>query len=233
MSTGCGTLSKSLNLATSLSASGGPNKQSMVEYYNPDSLISNWTRTEIRREASEGAHQVHRHDAIKQFTLPGSDRVSISGVMTADANFLEPWGFSLGCRDRQGNVTRMPGPGAAHFQPPSQGEQFRTKQSFEMPTIPKGTLNVQSNYRPGTENMVGELFGTKSCRGWDRWNHTAYREGAKMANGIHRNSMRKHKYPGNNCEVKPASIYTLAFKKYGEAVFQEHVGKSLKAGATK
>jgi hypothetical protein len=221
MSTGCGTLAKSFNLPTNKCASG---QQKMVEYWNPDSMISNWTDTEIRRDAAGGAHDVHRHDAIKQHTLPGSDRVSISGVMTADACFLEPWGFSLGSRDRQGNPVGW-------FKPTTQGENFRTTESYQMPTNPKSTINFQSNYRPGTDLQKGELFGTKSCRGWDRWNHTAYREAAKMSNGIHRNSERKHKYPGTNCEIRPASIYTLNFKKNGEAVMQDHIPKTVKHGA--
>jgi hypothetical protein len=221
MSTGCGTLAKSFNLPTDKSASA---QQKMVEYYDTDSMIKNWTDTEIRRDAASAAHAVHAHNEIKQFTLPGSDRVSISGVMTADACFLEPWGFSLGIRDRQGNPTGL-------WKPVNQGEQFRTVDSYQMPTIPKNTLSFQSNYRPGTELQEGKLYGTQSCRGWDRFNHTAYREGSKMANVIHRNSMRKYKYPGNNCEVRPASIYTLNFKKNGEAVMQDHQPKTVKHGA--
>jgi hypothetical protein len=79
MSTGCGTLANpaSFHLSTEKAASA---QQKMVEFYDTDSMIKNWTDTEIRRDAASGGHGVHAHNHIKQFTLPGSDRVSISGV---------------------------------------------------------------------------------------------------------------------------------------------------------
>ena len=69
----------------------------------------------------------------------------------------------------------------------------------------RAKIKILQKSAPGPNRSVGVRFGTKSCRGWDRWNHTAYREGAKMSNAIHRNRERKYKYPGNNCEVTAPS----------------------------
>lgn len=41
---------------------------------------------------------------------------------------------------------------------------------------------------------------------------------------------RKYVYPGTNCEVRPAAIYTLKHKKWGEKSLTDRFPKAVKEG---
>jgi len=128
------------------------------ELWNIDSNIRKWGEHEVRRNASSGAHDVHRHDQIQRVVLPpqaGSkkamaSRLCVSGVVSADSCFLEAWGFDLGLRDRQARPTRL-------WRPPGKAEQFRAPRSYDrdIPRIADYTRTLlKSSSAPGTLNEM-------------------------------------------------------------------------------
>lgn len=102
------------------------------DLWNIDSNIKKWGEHEVRRNASSGAHDVHRHDQIQRCVLAPQQgaksslkhRLCVSGVVSPDACFLEAWGFDLGLRDRQAKPVGL-------FKPVGKGEQFRAPRSYD------------------------------------------------------------------------------------------------------
>jgi len=102
------------------------------DLWNIDSNIKKWGEHEVRRNASSGAHDVHRHDQIQRVVLQPQagakkslgSRLCLSGVVSPDCCFLEAWGFGLGLRDRQAKPCGL-------FRPVGQAEQFRAPRSYD------------------------------------------------------------------------------------------------------
>lgn len=190
-----------------------PEHWEVGEFWNRDSNIRLWQPHYVRRNWAAGAHDVHRHDQIIKIKLPGSDRESISGVLASDCCFLEAWGFDLGLRDRQARKTPL-------FRPPCKAEQFRSKKSFQR-SRSEGKILDRTIGVPelGTQ---GETFGSASHEGYDSYDHTVAREGARLSHSIHAHQFRgiqaglHQAYPHDHCNLRPAAIYTLKYKKFGE-----------------
>lgn len=181
------------------------------EYWNRDSNIRIWGPHEIRRRWANGAHDIHRHDQIIKIKLPGSDRESYSGVLSADCCFLEAWGFDLGLRDRNANKTPL-------WRPPCAQEQFRSKKAFQRSrSVPESKMLDRTQEKPehGTQ---GRTYGSVSHEGYDRYDHAVQREGARLSCAVHNAAMRRHHmhYPHDHCNLRPAAIYTLKYQKFGE-----------------
>ncbi|KAF4720597.1 hypothetical protein FOZ62_015439 [Perkinsus olseni] len=223
MSVGCGTLSASFGLSTDYASSGGhmkdlpsnnPAHQVPEEFWNVDSNISSWGQHKTRRTAAHLAHSVHRHDQIQKLKLLGSDRPSNSGMLSADSCFLEAFGYSLGARDRQGRPCSI-------FLPVNVGRGFRSLQNFLETSVdglyPSG---VKARRVHLAYDQHGKTFAGGLRRDWDNWKHVTKREAAKLAQGVHSHATRGLKagacYPQNNCEVNPAAIYSLKYRKFGE-----------------
>lgn len=233
------------------------------EYWNVDSNIRKWGLHEVKRNAAAANHDVHRHDQYERFVLPpkpGSDkppRQCVSGVVSPDSCFLEAWGFDLGLRDRQGNNTTL-------WKPVRSGEMFRSDRSFNrhLPRMVENYRALRKTASmPGTiladtlrpedvggeagelatrddtnwqDNRAGRTHGSRSCYGWDNYDHTARREAAKMSCGTHCPSMKEHNqgHPfKEELELNPASIYTKKFRVNGEDSLRRHMGKSTRVPA--
>ncbi|KAF4707273.1 hypothetical protein FOZ62_012836, partial [Perkinsus olseni] len=223
MSVGCGTLSASFGLSTDYASSGGhmkdlplnnPAHQVPEELWNVDSNISSWGQHKARKTAAHLAHSVHRHDQIQKLKLLGSDRPSNSGMLSADSCFLEAFGYSLGARDRQGRSCSI-------FVPVNVDRGFRSLQNFLETSVdglyPSG---VKARRAHLAYDPHGRTFAAGLRRGWENWKHVTKREAAKLAQGVHSHAARGLKagacYPQNNCEVNPAAIYSLKYRKFGE-----------------
>jgi hypothetical protein len=77
----------------------------------------------------------------------------------------------------------------------------------------------------------GRTHGSRSCRYWDSYDHTARREATKMSCGTHSYSFHSHPegYPLlSGMELNPASVYTLKHKKGGEDVMRYHEEKNFR-----
>lgn len=132
------------------------------DYWNVDSNIRKWGEHEVKRNASSGAHDVHRHDQIRRLALqphpseknPKPMKNCVSGVISPDCCFLEAWGFDLGQRDRQGVMIMTP------FKPCSKGEMFRSSRSFQR-DLPRLTESFRSLRRtislPGYTHPEGAV----------------------------------------------------------------------------
>ncbi|CAE8678032.1 unnamed protein product [Polarella glacialis] len=227
------------------------------EYWNVDSNIRRWGLHEVRRNAAAASHDVHRHDQITRIVLPpqpGSDkppRQCVSGVVTADSCFLEAWGFDLGLRDRQANYAPL-------FKPVTSGEQFRSQRSYsrncgrlaENYRMMRKTASVPGQVMASTlrpEDIAGEAgeessaddtmllkagrtFGSRSCSGWDRYDHTVRREAAKTSCGTYSPSFNLHPQGHvfkDELELNPASVYTKKYiKNMDESAFRGHYPKA-------
>eukprot|EP00747_Dinoflagellata_sp_TGD_P164840 gnl/TRDRNA2_/TRDRNA2_185332_c0_seq1.p1 gnl/TRDRNA2_/TRDRNA2_185332_c0~~gnl/TRDRNA2_/TRDRNA2_185332_c0_seq1.p1 ORF type:complete len:350 (+),score=33.79 gnl/TRDRNA2_/TRDRNA2_185332_c0_seq1:80-1129(+) len=181
-------------------------------------------------------------------------RACISGVVTPDCCFLEAWGFDLGLRDRQARPAPLWKPvGGMHkgemFRAdrsynrnwPRILEQYKTLK--KSPSAPGTIVGLTTTLRP--EDVGGELgeiagpeakhmetmgrtHGSRSCYGWDDWGHTTKREGAKLCHAVHSPAFRFHpeNLPFDPCDLRPAGVYTLKFRKFGEESFRKHVPRS-------
>jgi len=229
------------------------------EYWNVDSNIRKWGLHEVRRNAAAASHDVHRHDQITRIVLPpkpGSElppRLCVSGVVSPDSCFLEAWGFDLGLRDRQGN--NVP----TVWKPTRQGEMFRSershhrdnarilenfrtlRQSASMPgAVLAQTLRPEdmggeagelSTVNDATMLKAGRTFGSRSCYGWDGYDHTVRREASKMSCGVHCPSEKTHDqgHPfKDELELNPASVYTKKFRRDGEDTMRRHLDRSVR-----
>lgn len=71
----------------------------------------------------------------------------------------------------------------------------------------------------------GRTHASRSCNYWNAFDHTVAREAAKMNISTFTPSMNKHlegiPFRGN-LELTPAAVYTLNYRKFGEAAFREH-----------
>ncbi|KAF4750857.1 hypothetical protein FOZ63_019514, partial [Perkinsus olseni] len=188
-----------------------------------------WGQHKTRRTAAHLAHSVHRHDQIEKLKLLGSDRPSNSGMLSADSCFLEAFGYSLGARDRQGRPCSI-------FLPVNVDRGFRSLQKYVMVGCRGGQdcllsfleTSVDGLYPSGVKarrvhlayDQHGKTFAGGLRRDWDNWKHVTKREAAKLAQGVHSHATRGLKagacYPQNNCEVNPAAIYSLKYRKFGE-----------------
>ncbi|CAJ1384525.1 unnamed protein product [Effrenium voratum] len=230
------------------------------DYWNVDSNISKWGAHEVRRNGACASHDVHRHDQITRLVLPPKPgdpkppRNCVSGVVSPDCCFLEAWGFDLGLRDRQGRNTTL-------WRPAGRSEMFRSERSFDRnterilanykslrrtATLP-GTLMAQTLKPEDVGGEAGELsvpddatmlragrtFGSRSCYGWDRYDHTCYREAAKMSCAVHCPAEKEHAegYPFKELDLNPAAVYTKKFRLSGETSLRSHLGKSTRVPA--
>jgi len=228
------------------------------EYWNVDSNIRIWGEHEMRRNAAEAAHDVHRHDQITRTVLapnPGSgkqeSRQCVSGVVSADCCFLEAWGFDLGLRDRQANPATL-------WMPPSAAEMFRAERSFSrnnsriaesFRTLRKSSSLPGTSKQPITSGikpediggepedcqlgMMGRTFGSRSCRYWDRFDHAVKREASKSACSVHSPNFKSHPHAHpikDHLELQPASVYTRKFRQSGEDSLRRHVTSTERAG---
>jgi len=76
---------------------------------------------------------------------------------------------------------------------------------------------------------LGRTHGSRSCRYWDRWDHTSKREAARSSNGTYSPAFAKHpeEYPYyDGMVLSPAARYTLKYKRFGEAGLRQHVQAS-------
>lgn len=126
------------------------------EYWNCDSNICIWGPHEVKRNAAQQNHDVHRHDQIARVVLPphpgtrnGRAQVPkqcMSGVVSADSCFLEAWGFDLGLRDRQANPTGL-------WKPVNSSQMFRAERSYN-----RDTKRLLENFR--TMRKTASVPGT-------------------------------------------------------------------------
>ena len=146
--------------------------------------------------------------------LPGTDRISRSGVMTADSSFLEAWGFPLGQRDRNGKqIEKL-------WKKTSTGEYFRGARSYEY-LKPLEDLDFK-------RSISGSTHNSRTNFGWTAYGHVTAREGARLSCGTMNHRDRQHPYPSDNCEMRPGLIYSKNYKKHGVEAFREHVPKTEK-----
>lgn len=177
-------------------------------------------------------------------------RYSTSGVCTADTCFLEAWGFDLGLRDRQANPAPLwkPVTSNEHFRSERSWnrnigrltDNFRSmRQTMSSPglTLPSETVTLRPEDIGGETGELahaddsnlerqGRTHGSRSCKYWDRYNHTVKREGAKMSCGIHSPSFKTHpeEYPYvDQLELRPSAVYTRRYRKWGESNLRNHV----------
>jgi hypothetical protein len=77
----------------------------------------------------------------------------------------------------------------------------------------------------------GRPYGSRSCRGWDSYDHCTKREGAKMSVHVHQQSLRSHPegHPiKDHMELNPAAIYTKRFISGGEENLRKNPLRSTK-----
>jgi len=188
-------------------------------------------------------------------------RQCVSGVVSADCCFLEAWGFDLGLRDRQASpatLWRPPG-GAEMFRAERSfirntgrmAESFRTlRKSSSLPASPSKTKQrpaIVTTLKPediGGEAgdlaapedaqlaSMGRTHGSRSCQFWDRFDHAAKREAAKLALSVHSPTFNAHPaHPmKDHMEMQPAAVYTRKYKQSGEDALRRHVTASERAG---
>jgi len=229
------------------------------EYWNVDSNIRIWGKHEVRRNAASANHDVHRNDQVQRVVLPPQagtkeslrNRQCVSGVVGADCCFLEAFGFDLGLRDRQAKPV-------GRWNPVGKTEMFRAERSYERDldaltnrfrtlrrsaSVP-GDASKVTTLRPedisgeaaerevSAENLErsGRTFASRSCRGWDRYDHTAQREAAKLSHSIHSHACRSHSqnYPHDQCDLRPAAIYTKKYRMHGESALRQHTSMATK-----
>lgn len=211
------------------------------DFWNRDSCIRKWDKHHVFRNMANAAHDVHRWDQVRVLRLPGSDRNSTSGLLSADTCFLEMWGYPLGLRDRSGR-------GVPLWRPVNADEQFRAKPSYlqrsmsthgklagGMTTSMGPSTTVEGQPRDDTTLHLGMSHSSISCRGWDRSDHAPYREAAKMALSVHSHDTLGQRrtfgpagptdYPHDKIELRPSAVYTLNFRKYGERSLRDHIAK--------
>jgi hypothetical protein len=188
-------------------------------------------------------------------------RQCVSGVASPDSCFLEAWGFDLGLRDRQANPATlwMPPGGTEMFRAERSfsrnnarmAESFRTlRKSASVPTTGEMTkqpsmitmlkpedIGGEAGDHASPEDtqlgLMGKPFGSRSCRYWDRYDHAAHREAAKMACAVHSPSFKAHPHAHpikENLELQPASIYSRKFRQSGEDSLRRHTTATEKAG---
>ncbi|CAK9085874.1 unnamed protein product [Durusdinium trenchii] len=231
------------------------------DYWNVDSNIMKWGKHEIRRNGASANHDVHRHDQITKLVLPpkpGEEdrplRYCVSGVVSPDCCFLEAWGFDLGLRDRQGNNTGL-------WKPVGRNEMFRSERSYtrnierilQNTRTLRGSASVPGSVMAQTlkpEDIGGEAgelstpddatmlragrtHASRSCYGWDRYDHTCRREAAKLSCSIHCPAEKVHAegYPFKELDLNPASVYTKKFRMTGEASLRARLSKSTRRPA--
>merc|ERR1719476_137639 len=78
---------------------------------------------------------------------------------------------------------------------------------------------------PDDHNMerAGRTHGARFCRYWDRYDHAARREAAKMSIGVHSPAFRAHREDipfSDNYELRPAAIYSKKFKLSGQDAYR-------------
>lgn len=225
------------------------------DYWNVDSNIMKWGKHEVRRNGACANHDVHRHDQITKLVLPPKPgdtrplRYCVSGVVSPDCCFLEAWGFDLGLRDRQGNNTTL-------WKPAGSNEMFRSERSFNrniarihenLKTL-RGSASVPGSVMAQTlkpEDIAGEAgelstdddatmlragrtYASRSCYGWDRYDHTCRREAAKLSCSIHCPAERQSRegHPFKELDLNPAAVYTKKFRMNGEASLRARLSKS-------
>lgn len=184
-------------------------------------------------------------------------RQCVSGVVGADSCFLEAWGFDLGLRDRQARPTTLWQPVNANqmFRGERSYERdlkrmtdnFRTmRKSATLPgtimpanvvTLRPEDFGAEAGDVASAEDAMldrsGRTHNSRSHRFHDQYDHTVKREAAKMACAIHSPCFRSHAqgHPfKENCELSPASVYTLKYQKGGEESLRKHVSASEKDG---
>eukprot|EP00928_Gymnodinium_smaydae_P069989 TRINITY_DN53947_c0_g1_i1.p1 TRINITY_DN53947_c0_g1~~TRINITY_DN53947_c0_g1_i1.p1 ORF type:complete len:446 (-),score=63.80 TRINITY_DN53947_c0_g1_i1:41-1285(-) len=185
-------------------------------------------------------------------------RQSVSGVITADGSFLEAMGFDLGLRDRQAKPVKLwrPANSSEMFRShesyqrdlPRMTDYYRTmRRSNSMPgsTQASTTMREVPTLRPEdvggqagahaeesdeTHQKAGRTHGSRSCRYWDRYDHTCRREAAKMACGTFSPIYNSHPefYPIHNLELSPAAVYTRKYQLWGEEALRGHESKKVR-----
>jgi len=186
-------------------------------FWNTDSNIRLLDGWDNKREAAKTAHDIHRHDMITKLTLPGKDRVSDSGVLSADSCFLEAWGFDLGLRDRGARPTSL-------WRPPTRELEFGIK------VRSTGLPGSKSSSRQGSRRSRVYAYGTNDPvvledmqqPRWDGFEHVVKREGARRSQDIHRHEAMDHGYPHDKVELRPQAIYTRKYQKFGHEAYREH-----------
>lgn len=182
-------------------------------------------------------------------------RLCLSGCVSADSSFLEAWGFDLGLRDRQAKPVSLWQPVTKNEQfrglrsyerdIPRVVENNRSlRRTASTPGVLPTNPDVAFTLRPediGGEagdsmspdandlEKQGRTHGSRSCRGWDGYDHASKREAARLSNAIHSPMLKEHPegYPFvDEVELHPAAIYTRRFKQGGENACRRHVGRS-------
>jgi len=214
------------------------------DFWNRDSLVRKWDQHQVRRQAAQSSHDVHRHDQLTRLKLAGTNRISTSGLLSAGSSFLEAWGFPLGLRDRQSRPTSL-------WWPVSKTDQFRSRKNFayslenhhssrtpradRSKTYRAETQGPQELHagphcaQTGCGKNCGEIYGSCSSEFWDSWDHSCKREGAKLACSIHGQTHMTHPWglPHDKTDLRPGAIYSKKWKKWGPAALRDHVRRSL------
>lgn len=226
------------------------------EFWNVDSNIRIWGLHEVRRNAAQMSHDIHRHDQKTRFVLqdhPGEDRQereerqSTSGMATADAGFLEAWGFDLGQRDRRGNPMPLWRPGGSSQMFTMKDECAESFRPLRKQRSAPGTLStsgtIENKSEPGEappseippdRQIASQARNARICY-HDSFGHAVKRESAKLSCGLHGPSFRSHAdgLPvKDNVELSPASIYNRKYRKFGEEAARKHVTSSQACGRT-
>lgn len=197
-------------------------------FWDTNSNIRLRTEHEIRREAAQGAHDIHRHDMVTKIKIPGQARVSESGVLTADSCFLEAWGFDLGLRDRAARPTTL-------WRPVTRDREFGDMLRRPSTTMPKGAeksaqATTTSKFSRSTTGTFPSRVGVRT-KGvdnmdatWDGFEHTVKRDGARRSDAIHACETRRNPfgYLHDKCGIRPAAMYTKKYQKFGESGFRDH-----------
>mmetsp|Transcript_24486 Transcript_24486/g.56414 ORF Transcript_24486/g.56414 Transcript_24486/m.56414 type:complete len:328 (+) Transcript_24486:87-1070(+) len=71
----------------------------------------------------------------------------------------------------------------------------------------------------------GRTHGSKSCRGWDSWDHVVKREGARTTHDVMSPYVRHHRegYPFvDELDLRPSAVYTRRFQRFGEDNLRRH-----------
>jgi len=213
------------------------------DFWNCDSNITRWSEHEVKRNAAAANHDVHRHDQIRRILLQHGDK-------REKASSVGSGGFDSSSRDRPGGTIWMPSSSCEHFRSVRSYSRnvdrlthhFRSlRRSASSPGVSpseKMTLRPEdvggeagelSSLEDKSLESAGRTHGSRSCPYWDRADHAVKREGARLSNGVHSKSLHKHPdgHPFvDNCELRPAAIYTRRFKVGGEDNLRKYEGRS-------
>mmetsp|Transcript_22908 Transcript_22908/g.53608 ORF Transcript_22908/g.53608 Transcript_22908/m.53608 type:complete len:331 (-) Transcript_22908:230-1222(-) len=101
------------------------------------------------------------------------------------------------------------------------------------PDDPEAAVNVSvisEDHRKVDQGGIGggKTHGSKSCRGWDAWDHVVKREGARTTHDVMSPYVRQHRegYPFvDELDLRPSAVYSRRYQRYGEDHLRRHQPK--------